>query len=349
MALGIILHTANIYGLNIDWRIGNQERSLLVYFIRETIHLFRMPTFFMVSGFFCFMTLEKYGASLFVKVRMKRIAIPLITTALTLNSIQALVLYQTGWQVFEFSDYWLEGNWISHLWFLINLIVYFAIAVSLYSIFSTKLSSALNLLSTWLLKLPIAIVILLAASSGIAIVGSPPLGFPLYSYYLFDILNMYSLATYVPYFFFGAMLFTNSELLNRFTSVSNWILVIFVVVSQVTLYLIAPLVPGMAGQILIVFSSSVASWTMAAVLFKVFLTYFNKKSDFWLSLSSSSYTIYLFHHLIVIVLGLVAIELGLSPFWGMTIIICSTVMITLGIHHYIVNKSDFLKLIFNGK
>ena len=187
MALGIILHTANIYSAEITWRINSEDTSAFIFFIREIIHLFRMPAFFMVSGFFCVMTLRKYGSRPFIKVRMKRIALPLVVTALTLNSLQTLILHLTGSQPFEYPDYWLSSGWKSHLWFLINLIVYFALAVFFYTFFYKTTKSIIYSLSGLALKLPMALVLLTAALSGVGIVALSPLGFPLYTYYFFDI------------------------------------------------------------------------------------------------------------------------------------------------------------------
>lgn len=349
MALGIILHTANIYSAEITWRISSEDTSTFIFFIREIIHLFRMPAFFMVSGFFCVMTLKKYGSSQFVKVRMKRIAVPLIVTALTLNSLQTLILHLTGWQPFEFPSYWLTGGWISHLWFLINLIVYFAVAVFLFSFFKRTTKSLLDMLSGLAATLPMPIVLLIASLSGVGVVALSPLGFPLYSYYVFDILNVYILMKYLPYFFFGALLFNSKTVLNNFSNVSNLVLVIYTVASIGALFLLTPLLPESLSPVLVAFTSNLASWTLSAALFKFFQTFFNKKSDFWLSLSDSSYTIYLFHHLIVISLGLIALELGLPPFVEFLIIIVLTVLATVGIHRYLINKIPLLKLAFNGK
>lgn len=349
MALGIILHTANIYSAEVTWRISSEDTSTFIFFLRELIHLFRMPAFFMVSGFFCVMTLQKYGTTPFVKVRMKRIALPLVVTALTLNSLQALVLHVTGWQPFDFATYWLTGGWISHLWFLINLIVYFALAVFLYSFAKRMTKSFLDALSSIAVKTPMPLVILIAAMSGVGVVALSPLGFPLYSYYFFDILNVFSVVKYMPFFLFGALLFNSKELLESFSNISNVVLLLYISASMIVLFLITPQLPETISTLLVAFSSSLASWTLSAALFKFFQTYFNKKSSFWLSMSDSSYTIYLFHHLIVICLGLVAIELGLPPFAGFIAIVVLTVFATIGIHRYLISKFPLLKLAFNGK
>lgn len=349
MALGIILHTANIYSEDMIWRINSAETSTFIAYIQEVIRLFRMPAFFMVSGFFCVLTLQKYGSKAFVKVRMKRIALPLVVTALTINSLQALVLHLTGWQPVEFTNYWLTSGWISHLWFLINLLVYFALAVFLYS-FVNKLSKLIiNWLSNLAVKLPMALVLLVAALSGVGVLALSPLGFPLYSNYFFDIFHVFTLMKYIPYFLFGALLFNSKELLTKFSNISNTILLLYIAGSLGTLFLITPNLPESIATLIIAFSSSVASWSMSAALFKFFQTFFNKKSDFWLSMADFSYTIYLFHQLIVICLGLIAIELGLPPFAGFITIILLTLLTTMGIHRYFVRKIPLMRLAFNGK
>ena len=52
MILGIVLHSANVFS-DSDWAIQNIDTSVYFSYLVEVIHLFRMPAFFIVSGFFC--------------------------------------------------------------------------------------------------------------------------------------------------------------------------------------------------------------------------------------------------------------------------------------------------------
>src|SRR5690606_3756207 len=64
--------------------------------------------------------------------------------------------------------------------------------------------------------------------------------------------------------------------------------------------------------------------------------------------SSAAYTIYLFHHSIVIVLGIAAITLGLNIHVAFLGIVILTFYLTLQIHRKI-SSSPLLLLLFNGQ
>ena len=97
MILGIVIHAAQIYSPEAVLKVVNPHTSVVMHYVVDSIHLFRMPAFFVVSGFFCYLTLEKYGVSRFLKLRLARIAIPLITTIFTLNLTMYYLLVNTGW------------------------------------------------------------------------------------------------------------------------------------------------------------------------------------------------------------------------------------------------------------
>ena len=118
-----------------------------------------MPAFFIVSGYFCLLTIKRYGPQKFFNVRIKRIVIPLVTTAITLNTIQILILNYTGWKNIDFETYVLTGGWISHLWFLVNLIVYFSIAFLCAKYFSQQFSKINKLITRIFQKTPFYLII----------------------------------------------------------------------------------------------------------------------------------------------------------------------------------------------
>lgn len=131
MILGIAYHAALIYSTE-GWIVNDDDTSILFDALVAATVTFRMPAFFMVSGFFALRTLEHYGSGAFVGVRFKRLALPLITTAVSLNSLHAWAIYvfqnrsSNGFLHHLGSEGYLSnGDWVSHLWFLNYLIIYF--------------------------------------------------------------------------------------------------------------------------------------------------------------------------------------------------------------------------------
>ncbi len=85
MLLGLVLHAALAYS-SLPWPVTDVESSSsrpfdVIYFV---IHGFRMPLFFLLSGFFTWMLLEQRGLRGFVPHRLRRIVLPLLVGAVTI-------------------------------------------------------------------------------------------------------------------------------------------------------------------------------------------------------------------------------------------------------------------------
>lgn len=83
MLLGIVLHAALSFA-PIPWTVQDSQRSGFYYILFACIHGFRMPLFFMLSGFFTAMLWRKRGLASLVKHRFKRIFLPLVIGCLTI-------------------------------------------------------------------------------------------------------------------------------------------------------------------------------------------------------------------------------------------------------------------------
>lgn len=80
MWLGIVLHIAVIHLVKkspiILWQ--DQEKSRVADFLVGFIHAFRMPVFFILSGFFVAMLVSRHGYGGMLKHRLRRIGLPFI-------------------------------------------------------------------------------------------------------------------------------------------------------------------------------------------------------------------------------------------------------------------------------
>jgi peptidoglycan/LPS O-acetylase OafA/YrhL len=93
MLLGIGLHACLSYVTFPFWPVydaAHTHTAFDLFFV--TIHGFRMPLFFMVSGFFTAMLWRKRGLSALIRHRAKRIALPLILFTLTIMPLVALAI-----------------------------------------------------------------------------------------------------------------------------------------------------------------------------------------------------------------------------------------------------------------
>lgn len=83
MLLGIVLHAALSFA-PIPWTINDNQQSEFYEVIFAVIHGFRMPLFFLISGFFTAMLWRRYGLRGLIKQRLKRIVLPLVAGLLTI-------------------------------------------------------------------------------------------------------------------------------------------------------------------------------------------------------------------------------------------------------------------------
>ncbi len=83
MLLGIVLHAALSFS-PIPWTVKDSQTSEVYSVLFAALHGFRMPLFFMLSGFFTAMLWRKRGLGGLIKQRLKRIALPLLLGCLTI-------------------------------------------------------------------------------------------------------------------------------------------------------------------------------------------------------------------------------------------------------------------------
>lgn len=83
MLLGIALHAALAF-VPIPWLAMNKETSPALGTFIEIVHGFRLPLFFLMSGFFSAMLFQRRGLGGFMSHRWKRIGLPLLLGMVTI-------------------------------------------------------------------------------------------------------------------------------------------------------------------------------------------------------------------------------------------------------------------------
>ncbi|RLM12839.1 glucans biosynthesis protein MdoC [Gibbsiella quercinecans] len=127
MLLGIPFHLSLIYSSH-SWAVNSANPSFSLTVLNDFIHAFRMQVFFVISGYFSFMLFARYERHKWLKVRLERVAIPMLSSIPLITLPQFFMLkYFTnkldGWDTFSFYQKMNAGVWelISHLWFLLTL------------------------------------------------------------------------------------------------------------------------------------------------------------------------------------------------------------------------------------
>jgi glucans biosynthesis protein C len=140
MLLGLVLHSAINYaeiGLS-AWPYQDPQTTVVADLVVFFIHLFRMPVFFVVAGFFAAMLWQREGVRGFLANRARRVLLPLaLFWPLLLPPIVAGFLYASG-RVTGVTDWtpltsgaFLRPPSLAHLWFLYDLLLFYVSAALL--------------------------------------------------------------------------------------------------------------------------------------------------------------------------------------------------------------------------
>ena len=80
MMVGIFVHACfpYAYGIQENWTIRDDTSSLAITLGFYFVHLFRMPVFFLIAGFFANYLYQKRGVKGFLKHRVQRIGLPFV-------------------------------------------------------------------------------------------------------------------------------------------------------------------------------------------------------------------------------------------------------------------------------
>ncbi len=140
LLLGIVLHAATSFmpsaaanGAVLADDAPAQAASDLYLFI----HLFRMPLFFLVAGFFARLALERRGMAGFARDRLLRIALPLVVGCFTVVPLGGWVVEQVAMlEGRAQGESWIPEDTVmraslGHLWFLYVLLLFYAAALAL--------------------------------------------------------------------------------------------------------------------------------------------------------------------------------------------------------------------------
>ncbi len=216
MLLGVVLH-ASMFLVWREWPVVAKEISPDLPYddIVHAIHGFRMPVFFLLSGFFTAMLWQRRGRKELVNHRLKRVGLPLLIGAFTIVPVHVLwiVLFKgeeinllTPIWIFAFG--WLYG--LQHLWFLWMLLLLVGLFIGV-----TALGIKLTHQWLWWILVPLVLV--------------PQLMMTEYNWgpdtASHIIVNPIVLIYYLCFFLFGAFMFTSGMAIDR-----RWVLALLPVV-----------------------------------------------------------------------------------------------------------------------
>ena len=150
MLAGVLFHAALAYSplMHRYWLTADPSNSVWIDVVAWFLHLFRMPLFFVVAGFFAALLVNRRGIGGMLKNRVARVLLPLVIFwplvygALGVLTLRAMSTMRQPSPMLAFlqqhSDLPRQAPTMAHLWFL-SYLMYFYILVWVVSALEWKL------------------------------------------------------------------------------------------------------------------------------------------------------------------------------------------------------------------
>lgn len=351
MLSGIVFHAGLFYtctDLGTLWPLQEVKCHLAYDVICGWLHLFRIPAFFAVAGFFAALVLEKRGLGGFSMNRFHRIVRPFVFSWILLFPMVMLIFYymnhlgedqlllNTFTALFSEELIGYKPKLTIHLWFLYYLFFFYVLLL------------LIRILKKPGSKRPLWIVLgcmMILSGLGFFFSGSGEFN----GSYSFSP-ELFSMLGFAPFFFFGYFLFYHQQWIiifrRSYLSLFVWTILPFV------FYLIIRKgwidFGEILNKVLLVFSSSVFSWLMLLALIGWVSEKFIRSQPVIRYLSDASYWIYLVHLPLVMLIGGVLNSLMSFSLlvWLLNILISAS--LSLISYHFLV-RSTFVGKWLNGK
>ncbi|MDO7841671.1 acyltransferase family protein [Sphingomonas immobilis] len=350
MLLGIPFHAALAFQTG-WWIVATHNHSIVLDYAAEAIHLFRMPAFFLVAGYFAAMLLARRAPGDWLRGRVMRLGVPLVAALLTLipvlNIACELSNFAPGAALASFWNLSLTsgGYWVRHLWFLIVLLYLSggaALAVrAVPSLRTLRLPVGAD---GWVARHPLAALLAVATLAGLFEAGAIE---TFYTAHLNttipqEILRLDDLLGALPWFGIGLVLQRSPQGREAFTRFDwRWtVLAVVAVAGSLMLFKTAPPpVYRFAGSIaaLLVTQSIIAGARRA----------FDRPSAMVDRIVRRSFTIYLVHVPVIAWLALLADHWSLPAGPAFLFVTAAALAISAGLAA-LVERVALLRLLYGG-
>lgn len=350
MWLGVVLHALIVYKATAEanWP-HDQSNYRFLDWLYEFIHIFRMPLFYLVSGFFAHLVVAKYGMWFFLKQRFKRIVIPFVIGLIIIVPLSLLPFHFNRFYFQE--DYFLpealrlsfkqmlSWNGMAHLWFLYYLIFFYIFFCPLYRFLLRQRQGFEKVFQKFSIGIKLLVLILYSLFF-VLLYFSHYITPPVYTGIKPDI----NYLIYYGFFFSsGWLLFFYYREFSMISQVG-----IFIFITGIFLSVIRFLSVIEVPYLFSVVWSSLETFCLVYGMVGVFLRFFNRSSRFWRYLSDSSYWVYLIHVFIVAVVQVLLLNVQIPGFLKLLIVLVTTVVIAMITYRYFI-RYTIIGETLNGK
>lgn len=309
MLLGVVLHSAVSYmrtPLGDLWGFKDVRTSGVFDVLVAFLHTFRMPVFFVMAGFFAALLYQQRGVGRMVRNRAQRVLLPLVVGWMVVfpltiggfafaqlgadrTGLAGAVRYVTSGDMFEHVQ-------LLHLWFLFDLLVYYAVALLVCQLIDTlhlRVRQALvanfgALLQRWYAPFVLAVPTVLTLAPMRSGVLETPGTFHR---------PVTTLAAHGVFFAFGWLLYSRRAQLGEFRAAAwQWTgmaCALFPLYGVAIVHVAQGASTGWHS--LAILSLAAIAWLFVFGLTGLFVRYFAQPRPLWRYLADASYWFYLVH------------------------------------------------------
>jgi glucan biosynthesis protein C len=359
MLLGIVLHSAVNYAvtpLGPAWPYKDPRTNSVFDLVIFVVHLFRMPVFFVAAGFFAAMLMQRDGPRAFLANRTKRVLLPLaVFWPIVIPASMAGFLYANAGAGTTLDIATLDTGPIlrrpvlGHLWFLWDLMIFYAAAVLVLPLasrisepWSRRIDAAFGALATTVtgaVAMSIVTAVTLLPMMGPALDTSPALLPPIRV-----------LVAYGVFFAFGWLLFRRRDVVDSLGT--RWQVPLVMGASGAIAYLMVTVGQRVADPVLAhVAGCAIAGLTIWMLIYGIlgaFVRLLDRPNPIVRYVSDASYWMYLVH--LPLAIGIPG-ALALAPLPAIvkfTITVALTTAVTLVSYHYLV-RATAIGALLNGR
>lgn len=296
MLLGVPYHVANfLLEVPASAAPGDFQLALLYEFV-AFVHSFRMPAFFIIAGFFAALILARRDPVLWLRGRLVRLGVPLVTGLLLFSPLEIWLHHMVTGEPDGVAAFF--GAWLSYLWFLPVLMIFSATLAAIWStVFAPGARVRAQLVAhPEYLGLPVVVFGIAIGCWTTALYAARLLGLG-ELYYAAGFLDVHKVLEFAPWFLLGVLAAIDRSLFDRLTRTSGpalLTLAIAIVVYELTweqnsrLEIIASSIAG-----------ALAALLLSQALLAVLRRWLDRPSAHVRFLVDASFTVYLVHYPVV--------------------------------------------------
>ena len=362
MLLGIPYHAALIYSTKTDWLIKSAHSSTILTTVSALLHSFRMGGFFLLSGFFAVLVVDKRGNVRWLRARVMQLAVPLLVCMAMLTPPQ---IYLASLSKFMDPANHLQDAldasivvlshpnklWVLHLWFLLDLLLISVAFGSAWNrVLPRQVGIGLDRAEHLAARRPLVAQAAMMVFFLLAVLVPQSIRKMLHVQevsLLGGLIQVESTLYFGAFFAFGAVLRSRAGLLAWFQqfSIANLVmsgaaLLLCVTMARSNAHVIKAVLP---------FVQATSAICTTRLLFWAVMTLLHKPFRLVRRAADAAFTVYLLHHPVIALLGFLCVQNDVGPLLAWSSIVIATTMLTVSFHRYVVARSRVLTFLLNGR